>query len=157
MTTARSAALPAILLGGLAAGILDICYAICRSVLQGGTAERLLQSVASGIQGAAAFEGGWPSALLGLAAHCSILLIAATLYWFASARLTLLWQKPVLAGPAFGLCVWLVMNHVIVPLSAAPFTLTYSPSGLVLGLLVHLFFVGLPIALGCAWGRRRMV
>lgn len=151
----RSPALPAILLGGFAAGILDIVYAISRSVLQGGTAERLLQSVASGLEGAAAFQGGWSSALLGLAAHCGILLAAAALYWWASGRLSVLWQQPWLAGPAFGLAVWAVMHWIVVPLSAAPFTITHTPAGLALGLLVHLFLVGLPIALATRWGRRR--
>lgn len=156
MNAASMVALPAILSGGLSAAMLDIAYAITRSVLQGATAERLLQSVASGLQGPEAFRGGWPSALLGLAAHCAILLVAATLYWLASARLVWSWRLPWLAGPLFGLTVWAVMNWLVVPWSAAPFTLTYTPASLLLGLLVHMALVGLPIALATRWGRQRL-
>lgn len=155
MNSASMLALSAILSGGLSAAILDISYAITRSVLQGGTAERLLQSVASGLQGADAFAGGWSSALLGLAAHCTILVVAASLYWMVSARHAWSWRRPWMAGPIFGLAIWAVMNWLVVPWSAAPFTLTYTTESLLLGLLVHMVLVGLPIALATRWGRQR--
>ena len=61
-----------VLCGGLAAGILDILNAIVFWRLYSGTsASVILQSVAAGIQGKAAFAGGAGSAALGLFLHLS--------------------------------------------------------------------------------------
>jgi hypothetical protein len=39
------------------------------------------------------------------------------------------------------------MNFVVIPLSAFPLKITYAPSVVVTGLLVHMFLIGVPIAL----------
>jgi hypothetical protein len=52
----------AILVGGGIAGALDITYAIAWAIFRGKDAQYLLQVVASGWLGEAAFQGGWPTA-----------------------------------------------------------------------------------------------
>ncbi|MCI0402870.1 MAG: hypothetical protein L0212_05030 [Acidobacteria bacterium] len=133
----------AILCGGLIAGTLDITYACVRGILRGTTAMRILQSVASGLLGRPAFDGGWEIAALGLALHFVIALSAATTYYLASRRLALMVNRPVLSGLLFGALVYLFMSRVVVPLSAAPFRIPLT----LLDLAVHMFFIGLPIAL----------
>lgn len=139
----RASPAKAILCGGLIAGALDITYACVRGVVLGSTAVRILQSVASGLLGRAALEGGWATAALGLGLHFVIALSAATVYYAASRRIRLMVSRPVPSGLLFGALVYLFMSRVVVPLSAAPFTIRLE----ILGLLVHMFFVGLPIAL----------
>jgi hypothetical protein len=71
--------LSSILLGGLIGGFFDITYAIVFSYIRAKVPPtRLLQSVASGLLGPAAFDGGIPTAALGLALHFFIALVAAT-------------------------------------------------------------------------------
>jgi hypothetical protein len=139
----RVRALAAILWGGLIAGTLDLIYACVHGLLAGRPALRTLQSVASGLLGRGAFQGGWNSAWLGLVLHFVIALGAATAYFTASRRMRLLIKRAWLAGPLFGALVYLFMNNVVVPLSAAPFRIRNE----VTGLLVHMFFIGLPMAL----------
>jgi hypothetical protein len=107
---------------------------------------RILQSVASGLLGRDAYAGGAGTAALGAALHFVIALTACAVYYAASRRLGLLLRRPVVWGLAYGVAVYLIMNFVVVPLSAAssgrPTTATA-----VTGLLVHSFFVGLPISL----------
>jgi hypothetical protein len=80
-------ALPSILLGGLVAGFFDITYATVFSYLRSGIAPiRILQSVASGWLGPAAFDGGAPAAALGLVTHFGIALTAAAIFVLASQR-----------------------------------------------------------------------
>ena len=56
--------------GGLIAGTLDICAAFLTAWLRAGvTPVRVLHFVASGLIGAAAFNGGARTAILGLALH----------------------------------------------------------------------------------------
>ena len=135
----------AIVWGGLAAGVLDGTAA---SLFYGATAQRVFQSVASGLIGRGAFEGGWPAAILGMGLHLVIATLAAASYVLASRRLPWLVRRPWLFGPAFGVAVYYFMQHVVVPLSAAAQG-SFSLSRMTKGLLIHVFCVGLPIAL-CA-------
>jgi hypothetical protein len=139
-------ALRAALLGGLVAGALDITYAFVAYGLLGVTPFRILHSVASGWLGRAAYEGGAATAALGLASHLFITCAAATLYVLASRRVPALAEHPLICGGLFGVAVFGVMNYAIVPLSAA---IVGPPRGVFypLGLLVHIFLVGVPIAL----------
>ena len=135
----------AILAGGLVAGVLDITYAIVAYAATGVSPRVILQSVASGLLGKSAYSGGWPAALLGLAAHLTLTCIMAAVFVAAARRLALLRDQPLVAGALFGLAVFVVMNYVVVPLSAA---VVQPPRGVFLagGLLAHVFLVGIPIA-----------
>ena len=104
---------------------------------------RTLQSVASGLLGRAALQGGWGAAALGLFLHFTIAMGAATVYYCVSRKLNVLAERPWMSGVLFGALVYLFMNLVVVPLSAAPFRIPLQ----ITGLSVHMFLVGLPIAL----------
>jgi hypothetical protein len=142
--------LRAALWGTAIAGTLDIVYAIVFYGLRNGiAAQRILQSVASGLLGAPAYRGGVPTALLGLALHFAIMFVIAVLFVAASRRLAPLRQHALAAGAAYGLAVYAVMNYVVLPLSAFPQRGTPATLVIALGLLVHVVLVGMPIAL-CA-------
>lgn len=143
MSTNNARPLPAILWGGAIAGVLDISYAIAMGMRAGRTPARTLKSVASGLLGQPAFQGGWEIAALGLALHFTIALGAATTYYVVSRKIAILLDRAWLSGLLFGALVYLFMNRVVVPLSAAPFRLPMQ----IVGLLVHMFLIGLPIAL----------
>lgn len=143
----RPTALSAILPGAAIAGALDITYAILFYGWRGAPATRVLQSVASGLLGASAFEGGAATAALGLVLHFCIALIWAALFYIASRRIALLVRQPVLSGIVYGAIIYAAMNLIVLPLSAIPRKVTFPPLVLVTGLLVHMFFIGLPIAL----------
>jgi hypothetical protein len=146
----------AILLGGLAAGILDLTYAVVVSrLLRGTSAVRVFQSVASGLLGEDAYEGGGATAALGVFLHFVIAFGAAFVYVAASRRLPSLVQRPFLWGALYGMAVYLFMNFVVLPLSAFPHELSYPPAVLARGLAGHIVCVGLPIALAAAFASRR--
>lgn len=133
----------AILWAGLIAGTLDITAACVNGTLRGGNPMRVLQSVASGLLGADSFEGGPATAALGLLLHFVIAYGAATVFFLASRKMRFLVEHAVVCGLLYGAAVYAFMNSVVVPLSAAPFEIHYRATGL----LIHLFCVGLPIAL----------
>jgi hypothetical protein len=148
--TNRSA-LKAILVGGLIAGALDITYACVHTYIRRGfPPSRVLQSVASGALGQSAYQGGYKIAALGLAFHFLIALIAAAVYYFASRVLRIMITHAVICGMIYGLCVYVVMNCVVLRISAIHSTTwpwSYPTSVLIGGLLIHVFGIGLPIAL----------
>ena len=136
----------AILWGGLLAGVLDIAAAFAVYGLRGATPVRILQSIASGLLGVAAFQGGFGTAALGALLHFVIAFCAAAVYYAASRKLEVLVRRAAVAGLLYGMVVYLFMNYVVVPLSAVPkrpFVLGLA----VIILVVHMLFVGLPIAL----------
>jgi hypothetical protein len=136
-----------VLAGGIVAGTLDIVYACVFWALKAGApATRILQSVAAGLLGQAAFDGGASTAALGLALHYLIALSMSTAYYLASLRWPLLRKRPWLCGAGYGLLLYGIMNYVVVPLSRAR-----AGSGdalwIALSIAVHVLCIGLPIAL----------
>ena len=138
--------LKATLAGGAVAATLDIIYAFARQAGRGRSAEWVLQSVASGWLGDAAFTSGRVGQAIGLFSHYGIVLVAAALFVLASRRVPLARRHVVAAGGAYGILVYLFMNFVVLPLSAFPFELTYTAARLLEGFVSHAILVGLPIA-----------
>ena len=139
----------ALALGTLAVGTLDGLDALLFFGLRGVPPVRVLQSIASGLLGPAAFQAGGATAALGVLLHYGIAAGVVTTYVLASRRLPVLARRPWLLGPLYGLAVFAVMYTVVLPLSAAA---ARMPTGVVLlnALLIHALGVGLPSALA-AW------
>lgn len=163
--------LKATLLGGLAAGVLDIGYAfvVYGPLSYGLSPMQVLQSVEAGWIGReASAAGGWTAALLGLGTHFMLAAIMACAYVVAATRLAFLRTGPLLWGFAYGLVLYVAMNYVVVPLSAAHASGHFAASAgeaaerlgvafsalkprdplqLAGTIFTHTVFVGMPIAL----------
>jgi len=138
--------LHAIFLGGLIAGTLDAVDGVIAFGTQGLNPIQVLQYIASGALGQAAFRGGLATAALGAVFHFSIAWVVAAIFVLVSRLLQVLKTHAVPAGLLYGAAVYFFMNYVVLPLSAvAPDTFHL---GLFLnGVIGHALFVGLPIAL----------
>jgi len=156
-SAASSNALLAIFWGGMACGVLDITQACIAWGIQNHLApQRIFQSVAAGLLGSKSFQGGAKSAALGLFLHFLIAFIWAVIYYVASRQIGFLTARPVIAGLLYGEFVWVMMNCVVVPLSAIhrwpPRT---DPASIITGPILHPLLVGLPIALAVSrWAAR---
>jgi len=144
----------AILTGGLVAGVLDLTYAIVFSGLHGIPAIRILQSVAGGLLGASTYDGGIRTAALGVCLHFLIVLAAAAIYVSASVRIPFLARRPIIAGALFGIAMYGVMTFIVLPSSAYPHPIRFTPLLVTANLLAHMFLVGMPIALAARNLRR---
>lgn len=135
-----------IFLGGLVAGVLDIVYAFVLAAMHGRGPLVVLHSVASGLLGSSAYKGGVATGALGLSLHLGITVAAAWLYFLAAKRSPLMQRRFVGCGLLFGVLVYLFMNFVVLPLSAVPFHIKYTPGVVLQGFVSHAVLVGLPIA-----------
>jgi hypothetical protein len=106
-----------------------------------------MHSIASGLLGAAAFQGGFKTAALGVALHFLIAFGAAVVYYGLSRKLNFLVRQTIVCGLIYGVAVYGFMNLIVLPLSAIPFKPSYAPAVLITGLVIHMLCVGLPIAL----------
>jgi uncharacterized membrane protein YagU involved in acid resistance len=148
----------AVLVGGCIAGTLDILFAISFAYYRGMAPVRLLQTVASGVLGNAAFTGGIPAAALGLALHFGMSIGWAVLFVIAAVRFPHLLRRPLQSGILFGVVVFFAMRLVVLPLSAFPYPVAFKPLATALDLLSHMLLFGAPIALTArtAWGKDSM-
>ena len=130
MNEARRKVGAAILWGGLVAGTIDVGAA---SLINMASPLIILRAIASGLLGRAAFAGGLPVSLLGLLLQWAMSLLISAIFVLAARRLAWMRQRWVAAGAAFGVVVFVVMEYVVVPLSAAA-----SPHFTVLSLIENL-------------------
>jgi hypothetical protein len=146
MSSTGRKALRAIFWGGSIAGVLDISSAFIIWHSRGVPLTRGLQGIASALIGStAATNGGMKTAALGLALHFFIAFTATTVFYLASRKLAFMTRRAILSGIAYGIVVYLVMYHVVVPMFLTPRPQTTSDT--VTAILIHIFCIGLPISL----------
>jgi hypothetical protein len=143
-----------IVVAGLVAGTLDLAAALLVYGARGARPTAILQAIASGALGRAAFQGGLATAALGVGFHFLIATTAAAVYYVASRRLPVLTRRPLPYGALYGVAVWLVMNLVVIPLSAVT-PRPFDPALAFIIVLVHVVCVGVPIALVVRHGDHR--
>jgi hypothetical protein len=147
LTTRRAHPFGWVLAGGALAGTLDISYACVFWKLKADVpALRIFQSVAAGLLGKNSFDGGARTAALGLLLHYGIAITMAVVYFAVARRWALLRDLPWPCGAAFGILAYLVMNYVVVPLSAAGAG-SKDPLWVTLSVVAHVLLIGIPIAL----------
>jgi hypothetical protein len=145
-----------ILYAGALVGVLDITAACINArIIAGFPPVRVLKGVAGGLLGRGALEGGFATAALGLVMHFTMALTVATIFFLLSRRFHLPHKLSgvVAVGLLYGAAVFVVNNFGTAPfLSWVRSLYLYTP---VLfkppmgwsQLVIHLFCVGLPIAL----------
>jgi hypothetical protein len=103
-----------ILLGGIIAGTLDIGAA---SLINRAKPTRILQVIASGLLGKSAFADN-STVGLGLVLQWAMSIIIASIFVVAVQWRPVLKRHWLKAGLAYGVVIFLVMNYVVLPLSA---------------------------------------
>ncbi len=141
------AAWRAILVGGLVGGAIDISYAILAN-LGRVSPVRIFQSVASGLLGRDAYQGGAATAVLGASLHFGMTVAMAAIFVAAARAFEPLRRHILVAGLLYGALVYFAMRLVIVPLSRFPGNMRVDASlDHLIELGVHAVGVGLVIAL----------
>ena len=133
----------------LVAGTLDILSACAYTLIAGHAPVMMLKGLASAILGNGAIKGGIGVAIAGLALHFAIMAVMAAFFVLAAQRLPVLKARWLIAGIAYGIGLWAVMNLIVLPLRFGwhPFTAL----GLAEQFFSHIVLVGIPIA----WFARR--
>lgn len=146
--TAGPSAVKAILLAGLVAGTLDLSGAITlyAVILDRVTATRLLQSIASGVFGKRAYEGGVGMVICGVVFHYIIAFSFTIGYFLVYPYMPFLRKQRIISGILYGIFVWAFMNLLVLPLvmGRTP-PLTFISIVRAAGLLIC--FIGIPVSL----------
>jgi len=142
----KGGAFYAILWGGLIAGTLDLTYIISFYALRGVGFQTIPHAIASGLLGVKSFDGGWPTAILGIALEYLITFVATLVYYIASRKLTFLVGNAVLWGVLYGVAIYFFMHYIVVPLSAAP-KFQHTLITVAVDFIGHITVIGPPMAL----------
>lgn len=145
----RNALLRSIALGGIIIGVLHVIIqsGLVFSVILGTPFIQIVQYVASGLLGNAAFEGGIATALLGLFLDLFICFVIAGVFILTADRILLLRRYAIAGSLLYGFGVFIVMNLIVQPLSAAPALPAPSLPLLIEVILEHILFIGLPLGI----------
>jgi hypothetical protein len=134
----------------LAAAVGDAAFAFVAYVLVAGryNFESLLQYIASGLAGHAAFASGWAGvgyAALGFAIHLALSAGFVAVFAVALAPHIRSRRAATISGLAYGIAIWLFMNAVVLPLGRSTHERFFD--GYYIAFLTdHALLVGLPIA-----------
>ena len=134
---------------GLLTGVIDGLWAIVLTLLYGRTIIRLWQGVAATAFGAGMFDGGVPTALLGVVMHFGVAFTWSAVFLLLVTRSP--WLRRVLDSPfgvikvaaVYGPFIWIVMSAIVIP------ALTHNAVAITgrwwIQLAGHIVFVGMPI------------
>lgn len=141
-------ALKTVLIAWLAAGCLDLLGALTvySFIMQRITPMRLLQGIARGALGNAAYEGGTATALAGVGFHFTIAFCFTIFYFFIFPYIPFLKKQRIISGLLYGIFVWCVMNLAVLPLLNIASIPTKWDS-IIRGALILMFCIGLPVSL----------
>ena len=148
-------ALPRLARAGLLTGATDGLFSsVLATVFYHSTVTRLFQGVASTLLGQSAFDGGIPTALLGVLMHFGVAFGWSAVFLFLVMRSR--WIGELLASrngvpkvaAFYGPFIWLVMSLIVIPV------LLHRPPAINfrwwVQLIGHIPFVGLPIVASIA-------
>jgi hypothetical protein len=140
-------------IGGLIIGMLHLIIQswFVFSILEKSPFISVLQYVASGAMGNVAFMGGLATALLGLVLELLMTIIIAGIFIVGADRVSLLRRHIIPGSLLYGFGVFVVMNFIVLPLSAAP-PLPAPPMWLLIEIILeHVLLIGLPLGLLVRW------
>ena len=145
----RNALLRIAVIGGLIIGTANtiIYHWFILSILGGSPLTSVYQYIASGALGEAAFAGGLATALLGLLFHFIVAFIVAGVFILSADRIPLLRRNAIIGSLLYGFGVFIVMNLIVIPLSAAPQLPAPTTIQLIVPIIDHILLIGLPLGL----------
>jgi hypothetical protein len=145
---ARNALLRTIVLGGVLIFIIQFIHQwIVATLIQGNPFALVWQYIASGALGNAAFEGGVATVLLGLLFHLIISFVIAGVFILSANRIPLLRRYAMGGALLYGFGVFIVMNLIVLPLSAAPPLPAPTTPWLIEAVVEHILGIGLPLGI----------
>jgi hypothetical protein len=148
----RSPLLRSIVLGGMFVFIIQaIDMWIVYTLIQKTPFVVSWQYIASGAVGMSAFEGGTATALAGVLFHFIFSFLIAGVFILAVDRIPFLRRYVIPVSLLYGFAVFIVMNMIVIPLSATPPVPAPTLPWLIQAILEHILLIGLPLGLLVRW------
>jgi uncharacterized membrane protein YagU involved in acid resistance len=145
----RNSLLRSIALGGIIIGIAHLIIQewLVFSLLDKNPFISVMQYIASAALGNAAFAGGIATALLGVLFHLFTSFVIAGVFILSADRIPLLRRYAFAGSLLYSIGVFIVMNLIVLPLSAAPPLPAWTMPQIIELIIEHLVVIGLPLGI----------
>jgi len=132
-------------IAGLICGAVNVItyHWFIQNVLGGVPLIIVYQYIASGALGESTFAGGIPTALLGALFHFIFSIVIAGVFILDVDRISLLQRHIIPGSLLFGFGVFIVMNMILIPLSATPPLPTPPMPEVIINMVDHMLVRGL--------------
>jgi hypothetical protein len=131
---------------GLLAGSLDILSACVQAYLVRGTSPVVvLQYIASGAFGKAAFSGGWLMPLLGLLFHFIIAYSFTAFFFLIYSSVRFLSKNILVTAVLYGIFIYIVMDVLVLRLTRVP-PITFHWDKALIATAILIVAIGLPVS-----------
>jgi hypothetical protein len=148
----RSSQLRPIVLGGMFIFIIQAIHMwIVPVLIQKTPFVVAWQYIASGALGMSAFEGGGATALVGVLFPFIFSFVIAAVFILAADRIPLLHRNIIPVSLLYGFAVFIVMNMIVIPLSATPPVPAPTLPWLIEAIIEHTLLIGLALGLLVRW------
>lgn len=127
----------------LLTGTLDMTAAVITN--PNATLEKVSKYIASGVFGSAAFNGGMDMVWWGIGLHYLIALLFCTFFFLLHPMFYSWFRSKFLTGVIYGIVIWFVMSHGVVPLSHAPLP-SYELIKMLKACSILIICIGLPLS-----------
>jgi uncharacterized membrane protein YagU involved in acid resistance len=134
------------LTAGVAVGLIVLVPVLILQAARGVAIVPEMQLAASSLMGISAYAGA-AGLILGTLLHFFVSIVPAVAYALVAWRVPTVNRWAWIAGPALGIIVFFFMGFVVLPLSAFTTPASVTPMPFLPALLIHMFGLGLPIAL----------
>jgi hypothetical protein len=131
---------------GVAAGFIVLVPVLILQLSRGIGVIPEMQLAASSLIGMTAYAGT-SGLIVGALLHFFVSIVPAIVYALVASRLPVVNRLAWLGGPLLGIIIFFFMGFVVLPHSAFITPPSVSPMPLLPALLIHMFGLGLPIAL----------
>jgi hypothetical protein len=131
---------------GIATGVIVLVPVLVLQLARGVGIIPEMQLAASSLMGMAAYAGA-AGLILGTLLHFFVSIVPAIAYGLVAWRYPAVNRLAWIAGPMLGLIVFFFMGFIVLPLSAFSTPASVTPMPFIPAVLIHMFGLGLPIAL----------
>jgi uncharacterized membrane protein YagU involved in acid resistance len=128
-------------------GSLDIIAALVNFYTKTGKDPQIvLKYIASAVVGKEAFSNGFSMSLLGLLLHFLVAFIWTLFFFWIYPRLKFLSANRILSGFLYGIFIWAIMSHVVVPLTKATPGGAFNLKQAAIAAAILIGAIGLPLS-----------
>lgn len=136
-----------LLLTALLTGFLDGLAAVINYSINGGKNPGIVfKFIASGVFGKQALSSGPVMIIWGIIFHFMIAFLFTLFFFILYPKMRWLGDNIVLTGALYGICVWAVMNLIVVPLSNTP-PVVFKFSKAIIAVLILIVCIGMPVTI----------
>jgi hypothetical protein len=140
----HSTSFKVLVISGIVGGLHALVNCLVQFIFFRSSPVYVFQFASSTLLGTSAFESGLSSVLPGIALYFVISFIFVSLFVVATSGIPVLARYPIVVGTVYGLLIWIIINLIVLPISASP-PIDLAFVKVYINVLIYIGTIGIPI------------